>query len=100
MPGVGMTEGDVNAGNFFVLQNISDHVRAGGVGADREFADAIAVFIRAGVSAKLLEQFLVLAGKIDNAIVAYLDRDRRVAQIPVLSAEIIANHAVNDESSI
>src|SRR3954452_22670821 len=46
---VGMTEGDVNAGNFFVLENVADHVRAGRVGADRELAHAVAVFIRARV---------------------------------------------------
>ena len=44
-----MTEGDVDAGNFFVLQDVPNDVGAGGVGADGEFADAIAVFIGAGV---------------------------------------------------
>src|SRR5205823_6585413 len=37
-----MAEGDVDAGNFFVLQNVADHVGAGGVGAYGEFADAVA----------------------------------------------------------
>ena len=67
--GVGMTKGDVNAGNFFVLQNVADHVRAGGVRADGELAHAIAVFVRAGVGAEFFEQLLVLALQIANAIV-------------------------------
>src|SRR5947208_14775777 len=72
VPGIGMTEGDVDTGNFFVLQNIADHVSARGICADCEFADAVAILVRAGVSAKFFQQFLVFAGKIDNAIVAHL----------------------------
>src|SRR5438876_11375254 len=34
MLSIGMTEGDVDAGNFLVLQNVSDDVGAGGIGAD------------------------------------------------------------------
>ena len=66
VPGIGMTESDVHTGNFFVLQNISDHVSARGVGADGEFADAVAVFVRRRVSAKFFQQLLVLTPKIDN----------------------------------
>src|SRR5207302_7504609 len=42
---VRMPKSDVNAGNFFVLQNIADHVRASSVGADGEFADPVAVLV-------------------------------------------------------
>ena len=59
--GVGMTKSDVDPGDFFILQNVSDHVRAGGVGADGKFADAIAVLVSACVGAKFVAQILVLA---------------------------------------
>ena len=58
--GIGMTKSDVDAGNFFVLQNMSNDVPASDVGADGKFADAIAVLIRAGISAKFVAQILVL----------------------------------------
>src|SRR5262249_35949433 len=58
--GVRMTEGNVNARKFFVLQNVADNVRAGDVCADGKFTDAVAVFVCAGVSAKLVAQILVL----------------------------------------
>src|SRR5436190_19652210 len=52
MLGVWMTERDMDAGNFFVLQNVSDDMRAGDVGADGKFADAVAVFVRVRVGPK------------------------------------------------
>src|SRR6266404_6570944 len=52
--GIRMTEGDVNTGNFFVLQNVPDNMRAGDVCADGEFTDAVTVFVCAGVSAKFV----------------------------------------------
>ena len=53
--GVGMAESDMDAGDFFVLKNIADDAIAGGVGADGEFADAIAIFVGAGVGAEVFE---------------------------------------------
>src|SRR5436190_20335887 len=67
--GVGMTKGDVHSRDLFVLQNVADNVRAGGVGANREFADTIAVLVSARVSAKFVAQIFVLRAKIDNAVV-------------------------------
>src|SRR6266540_5072349 len=52
--GVGMTKSDVNTGDFFILQNVSNNVRASRVGADGKFAHAVAVFVSAGVSAKFI----------------------------------------------
>src|SRR5205814_5929188 len=98
--GVGMAESNVDAGNFFVLQNVADYARQGGVRADGKFADTIAVFVGAGVSAKIVEQFLIFAAKLDNAIVGDLDRQRRVAKIAVLTAKIIANHAIDQKRAV
>jgi len=54
MFGVGMTERDMDAGNFFVLQDVSDDMRAGGVCTNRKFADPVAVFVSACVSPKFV----------------------------------------------
>ena len=98
--GVGMAKSDVNGGNFFVLQNVADHVCAGRVRADRKFTYAIAVFIGTRVSAKFFKQRLVGAAKIDNPVVAHFDCQRRVLEIAVLAAQVIANHSIDDEDSI
>src|SRR5437016_5020687 len=47
MLGIRMAKCDMHAGNFFILQNIADHSRAGRVRSDGEFAHAIAVLIGA-----------------------------------------------------
>src|SRR5260370_32149235 len=74
--GVWMTKGDVHSRDLFVLQNVADNMRAGGVGANREFADTIAVLVSARVSAKFVAQTFVLRAKIDNAVVFDLDGER------------------------
>src|SRR2546428_2888627 len=79
--GIRMTEGNMDAGNFFVLQDVSDDVRAGRVGADSEFAYAIAVFIRTGVSAKFVAQVLVVGPQRSDAMVFHFDRKRIGFQI-------------------
>src|SRR5436190_8338185 len=57
--GIGMAKSDVNTGDFFILQNMSNNVRASGVSADGKFAYAVAVFVGASVGAKFLAQVLV-----------------------------------------
>src|ERR1700722_6812839 len=95
-----MAKSDVDAGNFLVLQNVPDYMRAGGIGADGELANTIAVFIGAGVSAKFLEQLLIVATEIDNSIVAHFDRKWPVMQVAVFRAQIIADSTVDDEDTI
>src|SRR5262245_56980235 len=73
---VRMTKSNVDAGNFFILQNMTDDVAASGVRADSELADAVAVFISAGVSAKLVAQILVLGMQRADAIVFHFDCER------------------------
>lgn len=52
--GIGMTKRDMDSGNFFVLQNVSNDVRAGDIGADGKFAHTIAVFVGVRVSPKFV----------------------------------------------
>ena len=54
MRAVGIAERDVNAGKFFVLQNVADHAVQSDVGADGELAHAIAVFIGVRVLPELV----------------------------------------------
>src|ERR1700757_3935975 len=42
---VWVAEGDVHAGEFFVLQKNADHFGKAEIGAESQFADAIAVFV-------------------------------------------------------
>src|SRR5215510_2566862 len=98
--GVRMTEGNVNAGNFFVLQNVSDNVRAGDVCADGKFTDAVAVFVCAGVSTKLVAQILVLRMQRSDAIVFDLNRERIRSQIAKAFAQVITDHAVHDKRAV
>src|ERR1700729_1266234 len=44
-----IAEGDVDAGEFFILQDVADHVRDADVGADRELAYTIGVFVAMGI---------------------------------------------------
>ena len=43
--GVGITEGDVDAWNLFVLENVADHVANGDVGADGKLTHSVAIFV-------------------------------------------------------
>src|SRR3954454_18301512 len=56
---VRIAKGDVDAGEFFVLKDVTDHVFHADVGADGELADPIAVFVRMGVGPEVLFEFFV-----------------------------------------
>src|SRR5438309_1074385 len=81
--GIRMTKGEMNAGNFFVLQNVSNYVSASRVGADGKFAHSVAVFIGAGVSAKFLEQFFVFRSHCPDAAVLHFNSQRRSRQVAI-----------------
>ena len=51
---VGVTEGDVHAGKFFVLEKDADHFGEAEVGAEGKLADAITVFVRVALVPKFL----------------------------------------------
>ena len=97
--GVGVTKGNVNARNFFVLQNIANDAGAGGIRPDRKLPDAIAVLVGAGVGAKFFEQLFVFALELADPIVLHLDRERRLLDVAILLA-VIAHHAVDDETPL
>src|SRR5258708_4619753 len=97
---IGMAEGDVDAGEFLVLQDVADDAGAGEVGADGELADAVGVLVRVAILVELLKQLLVRASEAGNAVVLDLDRQRRGADVAVFLAEVIADDAIHDEAAV
>jgi hypothetical protein len=95
-----MTEGDVDAGNFFILQNMTDNMGASGVGADGELADPVAVFISAGVCAKLVAQILVLGMQRADSIIFHFDCERIRFEVAKAFALIIAHHAIHYKDAV
>src|SRR5438046_2843278 len=95
-----MAKSDVETRDFFILQDVSNNVRTSGVGADGKFAYTVAVFVSAGVSAKFVAQILVLRFQRADPIVFHFDGKRAGFQIAEAFAEIIANHAIDDEHSV
>src|SRR5438132_10341096 len=95
-----MTESDVDSGNFFVLQNVANNVRAGGVGANGKFANAITVFVRAGVEPEVVAQIFILGPKTDNATVFDFNGERVGLKIAVALTQIIADHPIDDERAV
>jgi hypothetical protein len=89
--GVRVTKSDVDAGNFFILQNVANDMRARRVGANGKFADTVAVFVSAGVGAKFLAQILVLRFQGTDPIIFYFDGERVRFEIAEALAEIVAH---------
>ena len=58
---VGIAERNVDAGIFLVLQNVADDILELDVGADGEFADAVAVLVGVRVLPEVVLEFLILA---------------------------------------
>ena len=63
-----IAEGDVDAGEFLVLQDLADYVGQFNIGADGELAYAVAVFVGVGVRPEILLQRFVLAEDFGDAI--------------------------------
>jgi hypothetical protein len=82
---VRIAKGDMNAGEFLVLQNLADYVGQFNIGADGELAYAIAVFVSVGVRPEILFQCLVLAENFGDAIVAHRMVNGWCSRSPYLS---------------
>src|SRR5438105_12958004 len=95
--GIRMTKGEMNAGNFFVLQNVANYMGACRVGADGKFTHSVAVLIGAGVGAKFLKQFFVFRAHCANATVLHFDSEGRGRQITIFRAKIITHDAIYHE---
>ena len=75
-------------------------MRAGDVGSDGKFADAITIFVDTGVSAKFFAQVLVFRAQRADAIVFHFDCERGGFEVSVAFAQVITDHAVHHECAI
>jgi len=100
MSAVGVAEGDMAAGDFFILEDIADDVGEGEVGADGEFADAVGIFVGVAVGPEFIAEFLVGGFGGDEAIFFDADGEWGIAEVAVFGAEVIADDAIDDEDAI
>jgi hypothetical protein len=97
---VRIAEGDVDAGEFFILQDVADDVIDTEVGADGEFANAVGVFVGMGVGPEVGFELLVCAGAGDDAVAGDLDREWRFGEEAVARAEPVADYTVDDKGAV
>ena len=97
---VGVAEGDVDAGEFFVLQDVSDDALDAEVGADGEFADAVGVFVGVGVGPEIGFKLLVGAGAGDDAVGGDLNGERSGGEEAVAGAEPVPDYSVDDKGAV
>src|SRR6202789_737615 len=97
---VGISEGDVDAGEFFVLKDVSDNALDVDIGADGELADAVGVFVGVGIGPEVALQGFVFAGDASDAVAFDVDGEWLGAEDAVASAEEVADYAVDDEDAV
>src|ERR1700679_115707 len=97
---VGIAEGDVNAGKFFVLEDVANDVIDAEIGADGELAHAIRVFIGVGVFPEVGLKLLVLALAAHDAVLANLDGERSTGQQAIARAEPVPHNAIHDKGAV
>ncbi len=97
---VGVAEGDVDARELLVLQDVADDVRELDVGADGELPDAIGVLVGVGVLPERVLERLVRAVRLDQAVALHDDGEGRVGEEAELVAQVVAHHAVDHERAV
>src|SRR5260370_27866659 len=97
---VRIAERNMDARDLLILENVADHIANGNVGADGEFANAVAVFIGVAVIPELLLQGFVCGVSFDKPVVLYANGKRVVAAVAVFLAEIIAYHAIAHKDAV
>lgn len=100
MGAVGVSEGDVDARELLVLENVADDAVDANVGADGELAYSVGVFVGVGVGPKIALEGLVFAGGAGDAVAFDVDGERVGAEDAVAGAEEVANDAVDDEDAV
>src|ERR1700676_1445798 len=97
---VGIAEGDVHAGKFFVLQKVADHLREPEVGAESQLADAVAIFVGMAIVPEFLLEVLALAFDLPQTRAFDLEDQRGAPQVAILAAEVVACSSVADEGAV
>jgi len=97
---IGIAEGDVDAGKFFVLENVANDAGDADVGADSELADAIGVFIGVGVGPEVALELLVGTRAGDDSVLRDLNGERCRCKQSVAGAEPVADDAIDNEGAV
>src|SRR5258708_37887787 len=97
---VGVAEGDVHAGEFFVLKEDADHFGEAEVGAESELAYAITVFVGVAVVPELLFEVFALTLDMLEAGAFDFEDQGRALQVTVLAVEVIAGGGIADEGAV
>ena len=100
MGAVGVSEGNVDAGEFFVLEDVADDALDSDVGADGELAYAVGVFVGVCVGPEVALEGFVLAGDLGDAVAFNVDGEGLVTEDAVTGAEEVADYAVDDEDAV
>src|SRR5216683_1699234 len=100
MGSVGIAEGYVDAGEFFILKDVSDDVLDSDVGSDGELSYAVGVGVGMGVGPEVALEVLVRGGDAGDAVALDVDRQGSVAEDAVAGAEVVADYSVDDEDSV
>src|SRR4051794_31906280 len=100
MRAVRIPEGDVNAGDLLVLENVADDIAHGDIGADGEFADSVAVLVGMAIGPELIPQLTIIGFGFDETIALNLDRERRIPEIAVLLAEVVPYYTIDDKDAV
>src|SRR3954463_5600622 len=95
-----MPKGNVDTGHLLVLQDIANDTSAGGVRADGKLADSIAVLVRHGVGAELLEQLPMVALQVNYTVSLHIDGEGGIVQVAIFLTEIISDHAIDDKAPV
>lgn len=97
---VGVAEGDVDAGEFLILEDVADDALDAEVGADGEFADAVGVFVGVGVGPEIGFELLVVACAGHDAIGGDLNGERGGGEEAVAGAEPVPYYSVDDKGAV
>ena len=97
---IGIAEGDMYAGIFFILQDLSDHVFQLNICADGKLAHAIAVFVGVSVVPEVIFQFTVRGMGVGQAIALDVNGQGIFPQAAKLRSKPVADNAINHKGSI
>jgi len=97
---IGVAEGDVDTGEFFVMQNVSDDVGDADVGADGELTDAVGVLISVRVGPEILLELLIGTGAGDDAILRDLDGERGGFEQSVARTEPVTDDTIDNKGPV
>src|SRR6266540_176531 len=97
---VRVTERDVNPWKLLVLKDVSDDTGELDVGAYREFADTIGVFVRMRIAPERVFELLVVRMRVSQPVVLDANGERRVREAPETFAEIVSNDPIDHKCTV